>query len=162
METGTGKTYVYLRSIFELHKKYGFSKFIIVVPSLAIKEGVYKSLQMTEQHFKEHYDNVQYDYFIYDSQKLGEVRNSATHKEKYNLLYKLDSIDAYEQKLVKQIEVASINVQDGHNKPYIKLLKVNNKKSPIQAHVEFDLMRGWQGEAGKKMAEKWRRPVRTQ
>lgn len=237
METGTGKTYVYLRSIFELNKKYGFSKFIIVVPSLAIKEGVYKSLQMTEQHFKEHYDNVQYDYFIYDSQKLGEVRNfatndciqimvinidafrksfddpskpdkaniihrpndrmsgskpiefiqstnpiviidepqsvdstpkskeaikslkplctlrySATHREKYNLMYKLDSIDAYEQKLVKQIEVASIHVQDGHNKPYIKLLKVNNKKSPIQAYIEFDKM---QSGKVKPKVKKW-------
>jgi len=49
METGTGKTYVYLRSIFELNKRYGFSKFVIVVPSVAIKEGVYKTLQMTEE-----------------------------------------------------------------------------------------------------------------
>ena len=52
METGTGKTYVYLRSIFELNYNYAFGKFIIVVPSVAIKEGVYKSLQMTEEHFK--------------------------------------------------------------------------------------------------------------
>ena len=52
METGTGKTYVYLRTIFELNKRYGFSKFVIVVPSVAIKEGVYKSLQITEEHFK--------------------------------------------------------------------------------------------------------------
>jgi len=52
METGTGKTYVYLRSIFEMNRRFGFSKFIIVVPSLAIKEGVFKSLQITEEHFK--------------------------------------------------------------------------------------------------------------
>lgn len=227
METGTGKTYVYLRSIFEMNKLYGFTKFIIVVPSLAVKEGVFKSLQITEQHFKGLYENAQYDYFVYDSAKLGEVRNfatsdyiqimvinidafrksftdpsketkaniihrtndrlngtkpiefiqathpiviidepqsvdstskskkaisslnplctlrySATHKDKYNLLYKLDSIDAYEQKLVKQIEVASISVKDGHNKAYIKLLAVNNKKSPITAKIEFDKMRG--------------------
>ena len=56
METGTGKTYVYLRTIFELNSKYGFTKFIIVVPSVAIKEGVHKSLQMTEEHFKGLYD----------------------------------------------------------------------------------------------------------
>ncbi len=227
METGTGKTYVYLRSIFEMNTLFGFTKFIIVVPSLAIKEGVYKSLQITEQHFKGLYENVQYDYFIYDSAKLGEVRNfaasdyiqimvinidafrksftdpsketraniihrtndrlngtkpiefiqathpiviidepqsvdstpkskkaisslnplctlrySATHKNQYNLMYKLDSIDAYAQKLVKQIEVASINVKDGHNKAYIKLLGVNNKKSPITARIEFDKMQG--------------------
>lgn len=236
METGTGKTYVYLRSIFEMNKTFGFTKFIIVVPSIAVKEGVYKSLQITEQHFKGLYENVQYDYFIYDSSKLGEVRNfatsdyvqimvinidafrksftdpsketkaniihrtndrlngtkpiefiqdtnpiiiidepqsvdstpkskkaisslnplctlrySATHKDKYNLMYKLDSIDAYEQKLVKQIEVANVTVKDGHNKAYIKLLAVNNKKSPITARIEFDTM-----QAGKvKRVSKW-------
>ena len=65
METGTGKTYVYLRTIFELNKAYGFSKFVIVVPSLAIKEGVYKSLQITQEHFNNLYDNTVYDYFVY-------------------------------------------------------------------------------------------------
>ena len=58
METGTGKTYVYLRTIFELNKRYGFTKFVIVVPSVAIKEGVYKSLQITEEHFKSMYAGV--------------------------------------------------------------------------------------------------------
>lgn len=223
METGTGKTYVYLRSIFEMNKLYGFTKFIIVVPSIAIKEGVAKSLKMTETHFKEQYDNTPYDYFVYDSSKLDQVRNfavndyiqimvinidafrkgfadpdkessaniihryndkmqgipinfiketnpiviidepqsvdtteasskaiaslnplctfrySATHVDKHNMLYKLDSIDAYDQKLVKQIEVAAIEVKDGHNKAYIKLLSVNNKKSPITAKVELDV-----------------------
>ena len=62
METGTGKTYVYLRTILELHKSYGFSKFIIVVPSIAIKEGVYKSLQITKGHFNDLYDNTIYNY----------------------------------------------------------------------------------------------------
>lgn len=57
METGTGKTYVYLRTMMELNKKYGFKKFVIVVPSIAIKEGVYKSLQITEDHFNILYDN---------------------------------------------------------------------------------------------------------
>lgn len=57
METGTGKTYVYLRSAFELNQRYGLTKFIIVVPSVAIKEGVYKSLQMTEDHFRKEYKN---------------------------------------------------------------------------------------------------------
>lgn len=79
METGTGKTYVYLRSIFELNQHYGLTKFIIVVPSVAIKEGVYKSLQMTEEHFKKEYKNVQYDYFVYDSSKREQVRNFATN-----------------------------------------------------------------------------------
>jgi type III restriction enzyme len=78
METGTGKTYVYLRTIFELNKRYGFTKFVIVVPSVAIKEGVYKSLQITEEHFKSMYAGVPVDFFLYDSSKLGQVRNFAT------------------------------------------------------------------------------------
>jgi len=224
METGTGKTYVYLRTIFELSRQYGFTKFVIVVPSVAIKEGVYKSLQITEEHFKGIYANTQYDYFIYDSQKLGQVRSfatndyiqimvinidafrksfqdpekqnkaniihrphdrmtglrpiefirqtnpiviidepqsvdttpksreaistlnplcklrySATHVDKYNMMYKLDSIDAYERKLVKQIEVASIQTEDSHNRAYIKLIKTDNRKSPIIANIEIDV-----------------------
>ncbi|MCZ2369625.1 type III restriction-modification system endonuclease [Vibrio diabolicus] len=223
METGTGKTYVYLRSVFELNQRYGLTKFIIVVPSVAIKEGVYKSLQMTEEHFRKEYKNVQYDYFVYDSSKREQVRNfatndyiqimvinidafsksftdpeketkanlihrtddrlngmkpiefiqatnpvvfidepqsvastvnrkkaieslnplctfrySATLTESFNMLYKLDSIDAYERKLVKQIEVASLEVQDNHNEAYIKLISVDNKKSPITAKIEID------------------------
>lgn len=223
METGTGKTYVYLKTIFELNKKYGFTKFIIVVPSIAIKEGVYKAIQMTRDHFKGLYDNIIYDYFIYDSQKLEQVRNfavnsniqimiinidafrrsftdptkenkaniihrendklsglkpieliqetnpvviidepqsttgtakakeainslnpictlqySATHKEIHNLVYKLDAIDAYDMGLVKQIEVASFESADYHNKAYLKLVSVDNKKSPITAKIEID------------------------
>ncbi len=235
METGTGKTYVYLRSLFELNKLYGFTKFIIVVPSIAIKEGVYKSLQMTQEHFKSLYDNINYDYFIYDSQNLEQVRSfatnsymqimvinidafrksftdpeketkaniihrandrlsglkpiefirstnpiviidepqsvdttkkakeaiaqlnplctlrySATHVEKYNLMYKLDSVDAYEQKLVKQIEVAHVNVEDHQNSAYIKLLKVDNKKSPITAQIEIDVSQNGKTKRVKK------------
>lgn len=223
METGTGKTYVYLRSAFELNQRYGLTKFIIVVPSVAIKEGVYKSLQMTEDHFRKEYKNIQYDYFVYDSSKREQVRNfatndyiqimvinidafsksftdpeketkanlihrtddrlngmkpiefiqatnpvvlidepqsvastvnrkkaiaslkplctfrySATLTENFNMLYKLDSIDAYERRLVKQIEVASLEVQDNHNQAYIKLISVDNKKSPITAKIEID------------------------
>jgi type III restriction enzyme len=78
METGTGKTYVYLRTIFELNQRYGFTKFVIIVPSVAIKEGVYKTLQMTEDHFRGLYANTPFDFFLYDSGKLGQVRNFAT------------------------------------------------------------------------------------
>lgn len=226
METGTGKTYVYLRTIFEMNRLYGFTKFIIVVPSIAIKEGVQKSLEITVTHFKELYENVTFDHFTYDNNQKGNLNNvrafatspdvqvmvinidafrksfsdpekeskaniihrahdrmtgskpiefiqqtspivivdepqsvdttakskdaiaslnpmctlrySATHVEKHHMLYKLDSVDAYDQKLVKQIEVAGIEVKDGHNKAYIKLLSVNNKKSPITAKIEID------------------------
>ena len=237
METGTGKTYVYLRSIFELNKRYGFTKFVIVVPSVAIKEGVYKSLQITEEHFKGLYGGVPLDYFIYDSAKLGQVRNfatssniqvmvvtvgainkfgdeneakaeesdetkarqksqnvmyrhsektggerpidliratspivivdepqsvdggldgkgkkamqqlnplctlrySATHVDKHHMVYRLDAVDAYERKLVKQIEVAAATVQGGNNKPYACVVSVSNKKGVPVARVELDV-----------------------
>lgn len=78
METGTGKTYVYLRTIFELNKRYGFTKFVIVVPSVAIKEGVYHAIQIAEDHFRALYANTPFEYFLYDSGKLGQVRNFST------------------------------------------------------------------------------------
>lgn len=78
METGTGKTYVYLRTIFELNKRYGFTKFAIIVPSVAIKEGVNKTLEITKDHFKSLYGGVPFEYFPYDSTKLGQVRSFAT------------------------------------------------------------------------------------
>lgn len=77
METGTGKTFVYTKTILELNKRYGFTKFIIVVPSVAIREGVYKSLQVTEERFAIDYDNVPYHYFIYNSSRLNDVRQFA-------------------------------------------------------------------------------------
>ena len=217
METGTGKTYVYLRTIFELNKRYGFSKFVIVVPSVAIKEGVYKTLQITEEHFKGLYAGVPFDFFLYDSAKPGPVRNfatssniqimvvtvgainkkdvnnlykesektggekpidlikatrpiiivdepqsvdgglegrgkealdamnplctlrySATHVDKHHMVYRLDAVDAYERKLVKQIEVASATVEDAHNKPFVRLVKVENKRGRISAKIELD------------------------
>ena len=81
METGTGKTYVYLRTAFELNKKYGFSKFIIVVPSLAIKEGVKKSFELMKDDFKLHYENVIYNAFVYDSSKLEQEIGRASCRE---------------------------------------------------------------------------------
>ncbi|MBD3244390.1 MAG: DEAD/DEAH box helicase, partial [Candidatus Moranbacteria bacterium] len=73
METGTGKTYVYLRTIFELYKKYGLSKFIITVPSVAIREGVLKTLEITKEHFKNLY-NTKAQVIEYDSKKMNKVR----------------------------------------------------------------------------------------
>jgi type III restriction enzyme len=91
METGTGKTYVYLRSIMEMNRMYGFTKFIIVVPSIPIKEGVYKSLQMTQKHFKEHYDAVPYKYFVYDSSKLNEIRDFAINDQLQIMVINIDA-----------------------------------------------------------------------
>ena len=77
METGTGKTYIYLRTALELFQQYGMRKFIVVVPSVAIREGVLKTLQITEAHFRELYDNLPYRYYVYDSTKLSQVRQFA-------------------------------------------------------------------------------------
>ena len=235
METGTGKTYVYLRTIFELNKEYGFKKFIIVVPSIAIKEGVSSSIALMREHFRDQYDNVPFDSFVYDSGKLESVRNfavangiqimiiniqafskvatddpsaetkgnifhryndrmlgrpvdfvsgcspiviidepqsvdntekskdalkllkplcqlrySATHRQgqKYCLMYKLDSVDAYNQKLVKQIEVASVGVESDQNSAYIKLLSVSNDGSSMSAKIEMDVRQ--KGETRRK------------
>jgi type III restriction enzyme len=76
-ETGTGKTYVYLRTALELYRRYGLRKFIIVVPSVAIREGVLKTLQITEKHFRELYGNIPYRYYVYDSANLSQVRQFA-------------------------------------------------------------------------------------
>ncbi len=228
METGTGKTYVYLRSIFELSRHYGLKKFIIVVPSIAIREGVLKSIDIMKDHFRTLYNNAPFAYFVYDSKKLGRVRQfasnnqiqimviniqsfqrdvadkniadmtdeelkklniinrendkmsghkpiefiqaakpiviidepqsvdntpkarraianlsplttlrySATHRESYNLLYKLDPIQAYDLRLVKRIEVVSIRSDDSFNDAYVKLLKTDNKHG-IKAQMEI-------------------------
>ncbi len=72
METGVGKTYTYIKTMYELNKHYGWSKFIVVVPSIAIREGVYKSFQMTQEHFAEEYGK-KIRFFIYDSSKLTEI-----------------------------------------------------------------------------------------
>lgn len=77
MEVGTGKTLTYTRTIFELNKRYGFTKFIIVVPSRAIREGVYKSLEITSDYIKNKYNNEPFHFFIYNADKLSEVRQFA-------------------------------------------------------------------------------------
>jgi type III restriction enzyme len=77
METGTGKTYVYLRTIFELNDKYGFKKFIIVVPSVAIREGVLKSIEIMKEHFHDLYNNIPFNHFVYDSKRVNELRGFA-------------------------------------------------------------------------------------
>lgn len=237
METGTGKTYVYLRSIYELHQAYGMSKFIIVVPSIAIKEGVKKSIEMTRDHLTKLYKGVNAEAFVYDSGNLEQVRNfaesshiqimvinidafrrsfadpskdtkaniihrvndrlegmrpieliaktspvviidepqtvdttaksaeaiqslnplftlrySATHRDKHLPIYKLDAVDAYNEKLVKQIAVLPVLPEDDNNNAYIKLVNVRNKNGVCEAHVEFD---GLTKSGGIKRQKKW-------
>ena len=93
METGTGKTYTYLRSVFELNKKYGFKKFLIVVPSVAIREGVLKTIEMTKEHFKEHFENVPFNHFVYDGGKLSNVRSFAVSNEISIMIINIDSFN---------------------------------------------------------------------
>jgi type III restriction enzyme len=91
METGTGKTYVYLRTIFELSRKYGFKKFIIVVPSVAIREGVLKNLEITKEHFKAIYNNVEAESFVYDAKKVNKLRQFATGNAIQILVINIDA-----------------------------------------------------------------------
>jgi len=232
METGTGKTYVYIKTMLELNKRYGWSKFIIVVPSIAIREGIYKSLQITHDHFLEEYGKKVRS-FIYNSKKLDEItsyssdgginvmiinaqafnaapastatqttvnnaknkiyrelddfqsrrpidvikanrpilildepqklegeikkpsktiqalkefnplfaiRYSATHKINYNEVHRLDALDAYNQKLVKKINVRGITVKgmggiDAHL--HLRLIEVAKGRNPT-AKIEID------------------------
>ncbi len=211
METGTGKTYVYLRTIHELHEQYGWKKFIIVVPSVAIREGVLKNLEITREHFADLYRKPEMNYYVWDSKKTGQAREfatnatlqimvitidsfakaanimnkqsdygrpldfiratnpvvivdepqnmetdtrkaaieslhplctlrySATHKNPYNLLYRLTPVDAYDKHLVKKIEVHSVLSEDSYNDAYVNVLKLERKgKSRIIAHIEVD------------------------
>lgn len=219
METGTGKTYVYLRTVFELNRLYGFTKFVIVVPSVAIREGVAKTLEMTKDHFRALYAGQPMDWFVYDSSKLGQVRDfatsstikvmvatigslnkldtnvfytphertggerpvdlvratrpvvivdepqsvdggengrgkkaldemrplctlrySATHATKHHMVYRLDAVDAYEQKLVKRIDVAGLEITGANNTPYVRVvdIKFSKSKAPV-ASIEIDM-----------------------
>lgn len=91
METGTGKTYVYLRTIYELNKLYGFKKFVIVVPSIAIREGVLKNLEITHDHFQTLYDNVPLNFQVYESTKVSSLRGFATTNNIEVLVINIDS-----------------------------------------------------------------------
>ena len=91
METGTGKTYVYLRTIYELNKQYSFKKFVIVVPSIAIREGVLKNLEVTHEHFQNLYDNVPINFQMYDSTKVSNLRGFTTTNNIEVLVINIDS-----------------------------------------------------------------------
>lgn len=223
METGTGKTYVYIKTMFELNKKYGWSKFIVVVPSIAIREGVKKSFEMTVDHFMEHYGKKA-RFFVYNSSSLNQLDNfsgsyginvmiintqafaaslkedgrdkasriiyskqdsfgsrrpidviaanrpiiildepqkmggevtqnalkkfnplfslnySATHKKQHNLVYVLDALDAFNQKLVKKIEVKGFelkNLRGTDSYLYLQQIVLSSKEPP-KARIEYE------------------------
>lgn len=104
METGTGKTYVYTKTVFELNKRYGFTKFIIVVPSVAIREGVNKSLEITAEHFGDIYDNVPCRHFIYNSQKLSDIRRFAASSEIEIMIINIDAFRKAENIINQETE----------------------------------------------------------
>lgn len=91
METGTGKTYVYLKTVYELNKLYGFKKFVIVVPSVAIREGVLKNLQITHDHFQILYDKTSITFDVYDSKKVSNLRGFSSGNSIQVLLINIDS-----------------------------------------------------------------------
>ena len=111
METGTGKTYVYLRTILELNKHYGFSKFVIVVPSVAIREGVKKTIDITRKHFSELYNGVSYSDFIFNSSNMSELE---TFMEEDNIQIMIITIQAFsreENKINQKMENGVIPIQ---------------------------------------------------
>ena len=93
METGTGKTYVYLRTALELHRRYGFRKYIIVVPSVAVREGVLKTLDITRRHFAELFDNTPYRFYAYDSSTLSQLRQFALSNGVEFMVMTIDSFN---------------------------------------------------------------------
>lgn len=218
METGVGKTYTYIKTMYELNKHYGWSKFIVVVPSVAIREGVYKSFQMTQEHFAEEYGK-KVRFFIYNSAQLTEIdrfasdssinvmiinsqafnakgkdarriymkldefrsrrpidiiaktnpiviidepqsvegtqtkerlkefhplmtlRYSATHKSDsiYNMIYRLDAMEAYNKRLVKKIAVKGITETGSTaTESYVYLEGLNLSKADPTATLQFD------------------------
>lgn len=232
METGVGKTYTYIKTMYELNKRYGWSKFIVVVPSVAIREGVYKSFQVTEEHFAEDYGK-KIRYFIYNSAQLTEIdrfasdsalnvmiinsqafnargkdarriymkldefrsrrpidilaktnpimiidepqsvegkvtkerlkeftplmtlRYSATHRADsiYNMIYRLDALEAYNKRLVKKIAVKGISVSGSTaTEGYVYIQSINLSKGNPTATLEFDI-------AGKSGVRKATRTV---
>ncbi|HFI0429528.1 TPA: type III restriction-modification system endonuclease [Streptococcus suis] len=218
METGTGKTYTYIRTLMELNKQYGWLKFIIVVPSIAIREGVLKSFEIMADHFQMEYGKKP-RYFVYDSSRLGELdkfanssdiqvmiinsqafnatgadarrihteqesfrwrkpidviaatnpiliidepqsvegkktkerledfkplftlRYSATHKDKHDMIYRLDALDAYNKKLVKKIAVKTVEqTSTTGTQGYLYLQELVPQKSGApKARIEFEL-----------------------
>ncbi len=101
METGTGKTYVYTETIFELNKRYGWSKFIIVVPSVAIREGVAKSLQTTERHFAERYGKRIW-WFVYNSGRLNELDGFASRNDISVMIINMQAFNAFDEAKSKE------------------------------------------------------------
>lgn len=93
METGTGKTYVYIRTIYELNRRYGLTKFIIVVPSVAIREGVKKSFESTKKHFDMLYDKTPLECFVYDSKDMGPVGSFATSSSIQVMIINIGAFD---------------------------------------------------------------------
>ena len=91
METGTGKTYVYLRTIFELSQNFGFQKFIIVVPSVAIREGVLKNIDITSEHFRALYNSLSFEHFVYDARSVNRLRQFATSNTLQLLIINIDA-----------------------------------------------------------------------
>ncbi len=100
METGTGKTYVYLRTIFDLNRKFGFRKFIIVVPSIAIREGVLKSIEITIDHFRDLYNNVPFTYFVYDSKRVSQLRSYAAGNDMQIMIINIDAFNKKDNNII--------------------------------------------------------------
>mgnify|MGYP001585928903 CR=1 FL=1 len=130
METGTGKTYVYLRTIHELSKTYGFKKFVIVVPSVAIREGVLKSLQITKEHLQTLYDYERTEFMVYDSAKVNQLRNFALSDAIQILVINIDAF-------AKDSAEANGNGEAGKGRKKSKGNVINQVRETGVAPIEF-------------------------
>ncbi|MEG1256431.1 DEAD/DEAH box helicase family protein [Clostridium sp.] len=125
METGTGKTYVYLKTIMELHEKYGFKKYIILVPSVAIKEGVLASLKMLKSHFEYHYDGESYHDFQYSSDRLNELMGFARSDKIEIMIMTIQSFDS-DNKVLNSKSQKHLEKTNG-----VKPIDIINRTCPI-------------------------------
>ena len=133
METGTGKTYVYLRTIYELNRAYGFKKFVIVVPSIAIREGVVKNLDITREHFQTLYDNPPVNGFVYDSGKLAALRGFATANAIQILVINIDSF-AKDANIINQVRETGIKPIEyiQATRPIVIMDEPQNMETPLR------------------------------
>ena len=127
METGTGKTYVYIRTIYELNKRYGLTKFVIVVPSVAIREGVKKTFESTRKHFEGLYDRTPLEFFVYDSKDMGPVGNFATSAA---IQVMIINIGAFNKELASDEKKGTVNI---FHRPSEKLIGGRSPQELVSA-----------------------------
>lgn len=104
METGTGKTYTYIKNMYELNERYGWTKFVVVVPSIAIREGVLKSFESMQEHFAQKYNGKQMQYFIYNSKQLRGIDAFASDAGMHEMIINTQAFTLHLTKIAQKIK----------------------------------------------------------